>query len=172
MKRRDWKLLSLFLFFLFAVWLIDSSNMGVAYRSPTRIRICIFILPLYIEGRAPIQSDGCWEKKEKKNKSEKFWMRPRSTRLSYSIYFSRLNEEKKKNTRETRLLFLHLYATSMVPIFQPIPARLLPYYLSGELINKLTEAVCFVSFRLGGSEGSSIYTHQLVNIKWPTRVHV
>lgn len=99
-------------------------------------------------------------------------MRPRSTRLSYSIYFSRLNEEKKKNTRETRLLFLHLYATSMVPIFQPIPARLLPYYLSGELINKLTEAVCFVSFRLGGSEGSSIYTHQLVNIKWPTRVHV
>lgn len=32
--------------------------------------------------------------------------------------------------------------------------------------------MCFVSFRLGGSEGSSIYTHQLVNIKWPTSFRV
>lgn len=63
--------------------------------------------------------------------------------------------------------YISVYATYIVPIFQPDY-----YYLSGELINKLTEAVCFVSFRLGGSEGSSIYTHQLVNIKWPTSFRV
>jgi hypothetical protein len=73
--------------------------------------------------------------------------------------------KKKKGIREKLGFYSYIYRNFYGPY---IPARLLPYYLSGELINKLTEAVCFVSFRLGGSEGSSIYTHQLVNIKWPT----
>jgi hypothetical protein len=84
----------------------------------THTYLYLYTAIIYIEGRAPIQSDGCWEKKEKKKKSEKFWMWPRSTRLSYVLQSSEWRKENKEYARNSAFILTSI-ATSMVPIFQP-----------------------------------------------------